>query len=435
MTNQPLNILCTGDIHLGRHPTRIPPHIDGPRFSPRAIWDTIVDHAIQHDTDALIVTGDIVDRENRYYEAYGPIEAAAHRLNDAHIPLITVAGNHDYDGLPHLINELDLPNVHLLGEDGTWEEHTIHDANDEPILHLHGWSFPTQHVHQSPLDDYDLDPHPTTPTIGILHTDLDANEDRYAPTTTQQLRETHTDAWILGHIHAPSVRHQDDPLIIYPGSPQPLSPNEPGTHGPWHITLQTDATPTAKQHPLATVRYEHITTPADQTRNAKDIPRIITETLRETLQDKLATHNPDLLLPRISLQGRSPAHAQLRQEREALEDQLAGNLDGIPYHVEKLTIDTRPAIDLDTLGDDDTPPGYLARLLQAIENDDPSKQNRALIQDALEAMHTARDANAYTELRKEQRAPTPTREDAIRELRRQAATLLDVLLDQKEASP
>lgn len=72
--SEEVSILCTSDIHIGRHPTRIPTDLDGPNFSPKAIWQSTVDEAIDRDVDAVVVTGDVVDRENRYFEAYGAFE-------------------------------------------------------------------------------------------------------------------------------------------------------------------------------------------------------------------------------------------------------------------------------------------------------------------------------------------------------------------------
>ncbi len=117
--NDGIAILCTGDLHLGRHPSRIPERLDGPAFSPKAVWRETVQQAIDCDVDAVVVTGDVADRENRYFEAYGAFERGAVRLDKAEIPTTTIAGNHDFDVLPRIVRDLDLDNLHLLGENGT----------------------------------------------------------------------------------------------------------------------------------------------------------------------------------------------------------------------------------------------------------------------------------------------------------------------------
>ena len=88
MHGENLNLLCTGDVHLGRHPTRIPSEIDGQQFSPKSVWQSTVNEAIRRRVDAVVITGDVVDRENRYFEAYGAFEAGISRLEAEEIPVV-----------------------------------------------------------------------------------------------------------------------------------------------------------------------------------------------------------------------------------------------------------------------------------------------------------------------------------------------------------
>lgn len=37
-------------------------------------WSRIVDYAIAHGVDVVALSGDIVDRDNRYFEAIGPFQ-------------------------------------------------------------------------------------------------------------------------------------------------------------------------------------------------------------------------------------------------------------------------------------------------------------------------------------------------------------------------
>ena len=67
-------LLCTGDVHLGRSPTRVPDTLPARQFSAVAAWRNFVDKAIELQVDAAILTGDIVDENNRFYEAFSPLE-------------------------------------------------------------------------------------------------------------------------------------------------------------------------------------------------------------------------------------------------------------------------------------------------------------------------------------------------------------------------
>ena len=79
MTSGSLTFLCTGDIHIGRHPSRVPDYLDSSAFSPGAMWGDVVEYAITNEVDGVIVSGDVIDEENEYFEAFGPFEEGAKR--------------------------------------------------------------------------------------------------------------------------------------------------------------------------------------------------------------------------------------------------------------------------------------------------------------------------------------------------------------------
>ena len=78
-----MKILCTGDIHIGRRSSRVPTHLDGPAFSCGSAWLRVVERAIAEEADLVCVTGDLIDRANRYLEAIGTLEAGIRKLVDA----------------------------------------------------------------------------------------------------------------------------------------------------------------------------------------------------------------------------------------------------------------------------------------------------------------------------------------------------------------
>lgn len=444
-------ICCTGDLHLGRRPSRIPSTLDGTAFSPRTIWDETVSLAIEDAVDVLVVTGDVIDDESRYYEAYGAFERGLQRLDDAGIPTVAVAGNHDYDSLSRLAADVDVPSFALLGADGAWERRTLTDDAGTPLLHVDGWSFSSRQSLASPVDDYALDPATDAPVVGVLHADLDATESSYAPVRSDQLRETPVDAWLLGHIHAPGVRIDADPFVLYPGSPQPLDPGEPGAHGPWLLTVDDAGRVDATQHALASVRYDPIDVDVTDTQDAKGVRPLVDDAITDHVRADVADASAlDLLLVRLRLHGRTPAHAELVDDREALASQFDATVAGVPVRIESVDVDTRPAIDLDAHRDEDSPVGYLARLLQALEHRDdadattpdattsgadtatPDVDLGPLVDDALAAMQDVHNAGAYRHLRTEDRRDPPDEAAARDALERQARHLVDELVSQRE---
>lgn len=434
MDESTLQFLCTGDLHLGRHPTRIPDRLDGPECSPRSVWQDIVRKAIDQDVDAVVLTGDIADRENRYFEAYGAFEAGVIDLDEADIPVITVAGNHDSEFLPRMVGDIDLENLHLLGADGTWERWML-EKNGVEAACLDGWSFPHQHVSTSPLETYDLSNAGDIPQIGVLHAELDSPRSQYAPVRSSELQNTSATCWLLGHIHTPGIQIESEPLTLYPGSPQALDPSEQGTHGPWMLSIDQNGTVAVEQIPMGTVCYDEIRVDVSETEGLQGVGSIVSKEIQQHVQEHLDTRNMASFLPRIRLTGRTPAHTELVEGKHRLEEQLATKYGSVDICIESVTIDTRPAVDLDDLADGDGPVSYLAELLLAIEKGDVDEEYNRLLDDAQNTMQEAHNASAYNLLRRETNVDPPEWDDAIETLDQEARVLLDTLLQQKEGQP
>ena len=431
MHDTPIVILCTGDIHLGRHPTRIPEDVDGLQYSPSAIWKAIVERAVEEKVDAVVVTGDVIDRKNRYYEAYGPFEAGCGKLNDASIPIILVAGNHDYDTLPSIVAGSHFDNLHLLGAQGNWERFTL-ESNGYPVVCFDGWSFPAEHVSESPVKGYDLPEATGTPIIGVLHTDLDSAMSAYAPVAKSELLNTTAHVWILGHIHKPTVYDNNTPLIVNPGSPQPLDPGEVGPHGPWLVTIKPTGAE-ATQIPMATIRYACLDIDVSSITDPWDIPSLIKTEFHEDAALSNDTGLPELVLLRVVLTGRAAVHGQLQDPdvQSKIREELVFELGGTQIRIEDLNIETRPELDLEDLAQGKTPAAWLARLL-LLGDDQICKEHARLVDDSISTMRTAYRSNAYSPARREDWVSNPDQDAAIRAIRSEAWNVLDVLTRQKE---
>jgi len=240
-----IKILATADIHLGR----ISSESDsiGDHGTTRFTWYRLVEWAIDQSVDAVAIAGDIVEHDNRYFEAAGALERGLADLNKAGISVYMIAGNHDYDVLPALMKEKNWENVHLLGKDDKWE---VHMASFNGIdIQFVGWSFPERYYRQDPFRKLSVNQiNPGLPSIGLFHGDYEMGESQYAPTQFSSLSGKAVDAWIMGHIHKPQVFQDSGPLIMYTGSPHALSMREQETHGPVLITVESSNR----------IEYEHI---------------------------------------------------------------------------------------------------------------------------------------------------------------------------------
>lgn len=374
-----MRILCTGDIHLGRNPSRIPADRfpDQSAFSTRSIWKRIVDLAIDEHVDALLISGDLVDRQNRYFEALGPVEAGLERLADARIPVVAVAGNHDFDVLPGLTDRLG-EKFRLLGRGQHWERLTLNDRAGRPALHVVGWSFAREHVTHDPLAAWNLEELRDLPTVGLLHTDLDRAKSRYAPTKLSDLRAMPVDAWLIGHIHA-RAHHVSPgtPPVLYPGSPLPLDPGETGTHGVWMLEITPNAPARFTSLPISSLEYRLKNVDVTGISDPIDAGHRVFDALTADAQAVLASADgleQKLLLYRVNASGR----ASFPNGRSLNFDELM-MLGGDTWAIEQVDSNIRPAIDLEQLASEASPPGVVARLIQSLERDEypPEMLDRA----------------------------------------------------------
>lgn len=376
-----MRLLITGDLHLGRRSTRIPDHI--PEAAAADAWRRAVDVAIAHDVDAVLLSGDLIDQDNRYFEALGPLETQLRRLRSAGIRAVAVAGNHDHATLPALAATLPADMLTLLGTGGRWEQITLTSHRDASRLHVLGWSFPTRTVRESPLSSLPPIGSDGPPTIGLVHGDLDVSASAYAPLASSELSRAPVCAWVLGHIHAGGLRAHAPP-VLYPGSPQPLDPGEAGAHGVWLADIAGDGAWSVRLLPLASVQYDTVPVDLGGCRDWAAVRARVVQALRDavarTQRDGL--HH---LAVRVQLVGRSPLHGQLEPlaqqlceaqslvldaEAEVLEPTFARDAhatSGQSVSVTHVHDGTTPDHDLEALASGTDAIGLLAQWRRALE--------------------------------------------------------------------
>jgi DNA repair exonuclease SbcCD nuclease subunit len=386
--------------------------------------------AVQEGVDLLLLSGDLVDRENRYFEAFGPIEEGVRTLADAGIPVVAVAGNHDFDVLPKLATHGDA--FRLLGRGGTWERFTLH-GSDAPRVHVDGWSFPSEHFRGNPLDGYAPPPADGVPVIGLLHADLNQPGSAYAPVTAADLRARPPAFWVLGHVHAPVLHegHGNAP-ILYPGSPQALDPGEAGPHGVWILSWQPGASVTLRRLPLSTVRYDTLDVDVTEASNADELDCAVAEAIRNHLCAVVEEGCGPLnhLSCRIRVRGRTAFHGSLKERLQNAVADLRTTYRGVEAYVDQVRVETRPAADLDELARPSGAPGLLARLILRIDRGEPDLEDARLLAEMSSRVGQVQRARPYQGLERSESAP-----ERIHELARaQAFLLLDHLLSQKEVA-
>ncbi|WP_077211869.1 metallophosphoesterase family protein [Bacillus dakarensis] len=223
-------------------------HLDSPmiglRRLPRKIFNrlqestfaalrNLVDAAIHHSVDFVIVAGDAFDHENRSLRAQVRLKKEFVRLEEAGIQVYLVHGNHDH--LQGITMSIELPkNVHIFGDH---VEVKKYKNSLGTTVHLYGFSYPVRHVTERKIENYqklaDADFH-----IGILHGNLEGNSEHgnYAPFQLNELIEKDFDYWALGHIHKRMILNEEPP-VVYSGNIQGRNKKEMGPKGCYLVSM------------------------------------------------------------------------------------------------------------------------------------------------------------------------------------------------------
>jgi DNA repair exonuclease SbcCD nuclease subunit len=431
-----MRFLCASDLHLGRRVSGIPAHLslDPARLATASVWDHLVDIAVAREVDAVLLAGNLIDRENRGFEPLGPIERGLTTLAHHGIPVYAVAGDEDFDVLRGLADEDATGTFHLVGRDGQWSRDAITGKGGEAVTLL-GWGAAGQRAPGTPLVNM---PAPTDeadgPTVALVHGSLVADDARgaFAPVSADDLDEHHVDLWILGHGTRPEVEHIGEATVLQPGATCPLGPADVGARGAWIIEIAPGWTPECQPLAIAPVRFERIDVDVTGMDNPEQIENEVVRALHQALASAVADDPGGALVVvpcALRLTGTTSRHADV----PALLRELARTLDiqhrGVIAAVAGVTVDTRPPIDLALLTGRPDPVGELARLLTALDGDaglSPSQE--ALLQRTATRLQGAHRARVFAAIASD---PEPGLDDARAALRREGWTVLDALVRQR----
>jgi DNA repair exonuclease SbcCD nuclease subunit len=387
------SLLCIGDIHLGRRPSSLPDEwldagIPAEELTSAAAWLRAVAFAREQAVDAVLLAGDVVEDDNRFFEAFGPLERGVRELCGAGIQVLAVAGNHDVHVLPRLARAID--GFHLLGQGGRWERREI-KKEGKVVAEIVGYSFASARVVTSPLEsgwpEQELAERAQVPRLGLLHCDLDQNASPYAPVHSAELLGRGIDLWLLGHVHRPTLSLPQG--YGYLGSLLGLDPSERGRHGPWLLSIDPSIQGgIALEHvPLAPLRWESVELAADGFDGVEELEPAILHALTAlhgSLQKEL--EHARAVGCRVVLSGRARLHRELRAYLAQTDlGELRLRRDHVTYFVERIDERVQAPLDLEALARNDDPPGLLARKLQMLSDRESAARLLARAREALSA--------------------------------------------------
>lgn len=266
-----LTFLHAADLHLGApfRGLRALSPAWGERLL-RAIpeaFERVVQAAIQHKVDFVVIAGDIFDVARPSYADYRCFFDGIERLRSEDIPVYLVAGNHDpfaswqsgYGELPD--------NAMFLSDDKPG--YALYCRNGEPLCVLGGRGYYSQSF---PVDECVADGISRSEAIealggdaarapfavGVIHTGLDVDTNlAKAPISPKTLAAKDIDYWALGHVHARSMYPKDNPRVCFSGIIQGRDVNETGPRGVNLVTLTEGAPNKVRFVPCASVAWQN----------------------------------------------------------------------------------------------------------------------------------------------------------------------------------
>ncbi len=428
-----VKLLIAGDLHIGRSSSRVGSGI-GIELRSRDCWVRIVESAIAQKADLVCLTGDIMDESNQFWEARGTLEAGIERLDRHGIFTVAISGNHDHEALPRFAELMDPEQFRLLGKNGKWERYTHHDKDGIPVVHIDGWSYPHRCVRSSPVDSYGLPVDPLIPTLAMVHGDLDVPTSQYAPLRRQDLRSIPIAGWLLGHIHAPMCDNRgDDPVILYPGSPQALDPGESGEHGVVLASIDSGVLSSIDRIAVSSVRYDTIEIDLTGVEYESGYTKRVLDAIHSHASAVLETDNGMLrhLSLRLHLIGRTSLATMIRNDAPKMIEIDHEPYKGLEYSIDTVRLNVLPEIDLHEYARSNSPPGMLSRLLLEIQESVPvdkmEASSRRLIAEARARIEQQRNLSVYRPA--SSKAGEVSESEVMQVVRDQAESILMHLLE------
>jgi DNA repair exonuclease SbcCD nuclease subunit len=358
-----LTFLHAADIHLDS-PLRGLSHYEGAppieeiRGATRQALDNLVNFALEEKVNFVLVAGDIYDGDWQDFNTGLYFANQMRNLGEAGIRVAVIRGNHDAANT--MTKTLIMPeNVKIFSarKPETWLFEDLGVA-------IHGQSYANRDVYENLAVTYP-DPLPDMINIGILHCLISGAEGHlpYSPCTLDELAAKGYDYWALGHVHKYGVL-REQPHIVYSGCTQGRHIREPGEKGCVLVELEDNGIRT-EFVPLNVLRWAEVKADVGNAQNIDQAAIAFGEALSREMSDFDGLN----ACVRAVLTGRCPAHGRLSSDPEAVSANIravASEVSQGKVWIEKVKLQTRPAIDFDSIAQSDTPQGELLRYLKEL---------------------------------------------------------------------
>ena len=390
---RPFSFIHTADLHLDS-PFSGLRQVDGTvdsliKDATFKAFDKVMELALRHKVDFLLVAGDVYDGSDRSLRAQLKFADGLKKLAQAGVRSFVCHGNHDpLDGWSAALRWPE--EVHIFGP----ELESIPLAlGGEEVVVVHGISYPKAQIDE----DFGKGFHRQGSypfQIGLLHCSLgsDPAHETYAPRTMDELVSADLDYWALGHVHTYRLLKDGHPFIAYPGNTQGLHIREPGPRGCLVVQVDGQGSVNARFESTDAVRWFSKNIQINDLETEADLIEALErvgDEIRYEAQGRPA-------IARITIVGRGGLHPVLRKPQVVadLTERLreTGLESAPPLWIEGILVQTSSPIDLDSRRNS---ADFLGEVLRLVEN---SLRNPTGLQEMISELYHDRRVRRFLEI-------------------------------------
>ncbi len=333
------------------------------RNATRSAFVKLIDLAVEESVAFVIIAGDVYDGDWKDYNTGLFFNRQMGRLRAAGIPVYILAGNHDAASV--FSRQLTLPENVKCFSDRRPETFRVEELG----VALHGQGFASRAVLENLSQAYPV-AEPGLFNIGVLHTCATgrAGHDPYAPCSLADLTSKGYDYWALGHVHTREVL-SEKPWVVFPGNVQGRHIRETGPKGCTLVSVAGGEVVAVESRELDVLRWAEVEVACA---DVSTLDEIVERTV-EALRGELGRNGGRTLAARIHLRGVCPVHAELTRSRDRVTAELrAAALDhfSVDVWIEKVKLQTSPAVAWGDQLNDTSPAADLLALIDEVSGDD-----------------------------------------------------------------
>lgn len=330
--NPKLKFIHTADIHLGRplsfagNPSQ--ELLDIFNKAGENALKNLVDKSIEYEVDFIIIAGDLYDLEARSVKSSRFFLEQCRRLKKENIPVYIISGNHDPAAIKR--EPFEMPaNVHFFSSENA--ETKFFRKNNLKAARIIGQSYREKFESRS-MYNYYTAPDKALFNIGVIHTGLDKENNRYVPLSKSDLiSKSEIHYWALGHIHQNIAVNNASPAIHYPGTIQGRDINEVGEKGCLLVNVDQNLNMDTKFMHLSPVIFKNINIDINDKSEIKkisDLEKILIKKAKNILDDfeKKEDEFINAFIVRWIIKGRTEINQYIKDNRKEVEDNILSEL-------------------------------------------------------------------------------------------------------------